>query len=63
VAACLFGGTPAVAMSRGLGPVMQEVLATLRDPSTQWMVFVCLAVYFVAFTVLQRRQAERCGAH
>ena len=60
---CLFASSPHAQSSSLTGPLLKEVQAALRDPATQWMVFACLAVYFVTFMVIGRRQAERFGAH
>ncbi len=55
LAGCLFGGTPGAQASCWLGPIMQEVLATFRDPGTQWMVFGCCGMYFITFVLLRQR--------
>jgi hypothetical protein len=61
LALCLFGSVPVVLVSHWLGPVLQEMLATFRDPGTQWMVFGCCAVYFVTFALLQQRASGARG--
>ena len=37
------------------GSVAREVTAVFRDPETQWMVFLCLGVYFTTFLFLRTR--------
>lgn len=54
--ACLFLDTPC-GSSGFLGSLPAELEATFRDPSTQWMVVGCCAVYFATFTLLERRAA------
>ena len=39
----------------GLGFAFKEIDAVLSDPQTQWMVLLCLAMYFSAFHVLCSR--------
>ena len=54
---CFFGdGSPAKS-SQVLGPALAEITAVLADPGTQWMVFVCAAMYLLAFVILRRRLA------
>ena len=38
-----------------IGSVLKEITAVFRDSATQWMLVVCLAVYFSAFLILERR--------
>jgi hypothetical protein len=54
---CLFADCTPLKSSYILAPALAEVAALLRDPGTQWMVFVCAGVYFLAFVVLRRRLA------
>ena len=35
-----------------IGSILREINAILRDSKTQWMVFLCLGTYFVAFVFL-----------
>jgi hypothetical protein len=37
------------------GSIITEITAVFRDPSTQWMVVLCLACYFILFLILERR--------
>lgn len=48
--------------SRILGSILGEVGAAISDAGTQWMVFACAGVYFLAFAVLRRRLAAGAGA-
>jgi O-antigen ligase len=41
-----------------VGSILREITAIFRDPETQWMVFLCLGIYFTAFLFLRSR-AER----
>jgi O-antigen ligase len=41
-----------------IGSALREIAAVFRDPGTQWMVFLCLGIYFTAFLFLCSR-----GAH
>ncbi|MCL4789934.1 MAG: hypothetical protein KJ070_24665 [Verrucomicrobia bacterium] len=60
LANCLFAGTQGVLGARLLGSFGQEVAAVFRDPSTQWMVFVCGLVYLGTFSFIsQGSTAER----
>ncbi|MGO8931113.1 MAG: O-antigen ligase family protein [Limisphaerales bacterium] len=59
---CLFADCTAIKGSGILAPALAEVVSTLRDPGTQWMVFVCTGAYFLAFGVLCRRVAGGGGA-
>jgi hypothetical protein len=36
-----------------IGSSLREIAAVLRDPGTQWMVFLCLGIYFTAFLFLR----------
>jgi O-antigen ligase len=38
-----------------MGSVLSEITAVLRDPETQWMVILCLGIYFAAFLFLRIR--------
>lgn len=38
-----------------IGSALHEISAILRDSSTQWMVVLCLACYFVMLLILERR--------
>ena len=40
-----------------LGSFLREITAVFRDPGTQWMVFLCLVVYFTIFLFLRARIA------
>ena len=50
-------GMPASAAGR----IMREVVAVFRDPSTEWMVFPCLGIYFLTFA-FQRYRSWRLFA-
>jgi hypothetical protein len=53
--ALLFGGWSGWASVNFVGPVLSELMAVLRDAGTQWMVFLCLAIYFIALGFFRRR--------
>lgn len=38
-----------------IGSALREITAVLRDSETQWMVFLCLGIYFVSFLFLRSR--------
>ncbi len=59
LAFCLFGSARGLRSYGTVGTWIQEIEFTLRDTETQWMVFACLAVYFVTFAILRRRQVGR----
>ena len=59
---CLFADCTTLKVSHILGPALAENTAILRDPGTQWMVFACAGVYFLAFIVLRMRLAGGCWA-
>ena len=40
-----------------IGSALREVAAIFRDPGTQWMIFLCLGVYFTVFLFLRSRIA------
>ena len=50
---CLFGDCPVLRNSS----ILSEVAAAFADVATQWMIFVCAGMYFVAFVVLRSRLA------
>ncbi len=52
---CLFVGTTAGQGTRYFGRVVVELQAVFRDSATQWMVFICCAVYFITLELLRRR--------
>src|SRR5271169_5193718 len=54
---CLFGDCTPLKNSHVLASALAEIAAVLGDPGTQWMVFACAGVYFLAFVVLRRRLA------
>ena len=56
---CLFADRLAYGSS-AFGSILREVAATCRDAGSQWMVFLCLAVYFVVCNLLRLRLADRC---
>lgn len=56
---CLFGECQMMRSSRVLGSILGEVGAAISDAGTQWMVFACAGVYFLAFAVLRRRLSSR----
>ena len=51
----LFAGGSLGTSSGLVGSMIREITAVSRDAGTQWMLVVCLLVYFVAFTLLERR--------
>ena len=52
---CLFGDSTALRSHGALAAALAEITAILRDPGTQWMVFVCAGLYLLAFAVLRFR--------
>jgi len=56
LALCLFGPAQSLQNYGTAGAWLRETTLTFRDSETQWMVFVCLAVYFVTFMLLSTRQ-------
>jgi O-antigen ligase len=36
-----------------IGPILREITAVVCDPATQWMVFLCLGIYFASFLFLR----------
>ena len=63
IALCLFGDLAAVRRDLVLGPISAKLLVTLRDPGTQWMVFVCAGIYFLGFAVFRKRNASLGGGY
>jgi hypothetical protein len=57
MAAILFSGTGRESALSFLGAISREAAGALRDEGTQWMVFLCVAVYYTAF-ILIRSQRE-----
>jgi O-Antigen ligase len=55
---CLFGECQTMRESRALSRILGEVGAALTDSGTQWMVFLCVGIYLLAFAVLRRRVVE-----
>src|ERR1035437_6928981 len=53
--ALLFAGGSWQSSPGSIASVLRETTAILRDPETQWMVFLCLAIYFTAFLFLRSR--------
>jgi hypothetical protein len=41
-----------------IGSALREVATVFRDSGTQWMVFLCLGIYFTAFLFLRSRMAS-----
>ena len=41
-----------------VGSMVREIAAVLRDPGTQWMVFLCLGIYFTAFVLIRVRSSH-----
>jgi O-antigen ligase len=56
LALCVLGSAAAAQSWPMAGPLILELKAVFRDPTTQWMVLACAGVYFVAFTVLRMRR-------
>jgi hypothetical protein len=54
---CLFGDCTLLKNNHVLASALAEIAAVLGDPGTQWMVFACAGVYFLAFVVLRSRLA------
>lgn len=51
----LFTGGSVGNFSGFIGSMIREIVSVSRDPGTQWMLVLCLVVYFVGFTLLERR--------
>lgn len=51
----LFGEMLTLEAPRYFGRVVVELQAVFRDSATQWMVFICCAVYFITLELLRRR--------
>ena len=51
----LFSGGSLHSSPGFIGSVLREIAAVLRDAETQWMVFLCLVIYFTAFVFLPSR--------
>src|ERR1035437_4392102 len=56
--ALLFAGGSWQSSPGSIASVLRETTAILRDPETQWMVFLCLAIYFTAFLFLRSRSEK-----
>src|SRR5438477_7358407 len=56
----LFAGGRWQSSSGFISSAVQEITAVLRDADTQWMVFLCLGIYFTTFLVLR---SPKGGAH
>ena len=55
LAAFLFGDQASRASSGFIGATSREINAILSDPFTQWMVLLCLVLYFIAFSIFEWR--------
>jgi hypothetical protein len=55
LASCLFGDCALARNRQVIEPVLVEITATLRDPDTQWIVFLCAVIYLLAFVVARSR--------
>jgi len=55
---CLFADSVRETSSGFLGSIVTEINAVLRDPQTQWLIFLCLGIYFVAFPFFYFRRGE-----
>ena len=53
---CLFGDAPALFYYGFFSPVGRAVLAALRGPQTQWLIWLCICFYFIILTLLHSRQ-------
>ena len=53
--ALLFAGGAWQSVPGFIGSFLREITAVLRDSETQWMVFLCLGIYFTAFIFLHAR--------
>jgi len=51
----LFAGKTGFGSSNFIGLPLGEIIAVLRDVETQWMVFLCLLIYFIIFHFLCTR--------
>jgi hypothetical protein len=51
----LFAGATLESSSNFISSALREITAVLRDSETQWMVFLCLGIYFTAFVFLRSR--------
>jgi O-antigen ligase len=38
-----------------MGSCLREILAVSQDAATQWMLLLCLSIYFIIFVILQQR--------
>jgi O-antigen ligase len=55
------GGWPSAPVF--ISSALPEITAILKDAETQWMVFLCLAIYFTAFLFLRHRSTLRPALH
>ena len=53
--ALLFAGGVWQSVPGFIGSFLREITAVLRDTETQWMVFLCLGIYLIAFIFLRAR--------
>ncbi len=58
LALCLVAGSPVAHAPQFFYSFVAELVAVFRDTSTQWVVFVCLGVYFVGFRLVQQHRAK-----
>ena len=52
---CLFGDSHISGTNGVIGSILRELPVIFRDPGTQWMVFLCVAVNLLTFLLLQCR--------
>ncbi len=55
---CLFGDSQISGINGVVGSILRRLTDTFRDPETQWMVFLCVAVNLLIFLLLQYRISE-----
>jgi len=51
----LFSGGSWQSSANFINSALREITVVLRDSEIQWMVFLCLGIYFVAFLFLRSR--------
>src|ERR1035438_7542176 len=51
----LFAGGTLESSSNFTGAALREMAVVLRDSESQWMVFLCLGIYFTAFLFIRSR--------
>jgi len=54
LALCLFGKIGDTLSGGVLASCQRNVVSIFHDPRTQWVVFLCIGIYFIVFTLLKR---------